>query len=117
METLEQKYCSAHQCTSDQFRRRVFWKCLHRRAIFAVPIILLLNRDYFETDRALIEGVGRAATMKQVWAEIREYFLDPTYRGWIRRRANVRLSAHKLITLAGEHLPAQPKGPSTREEA
>jgi hypothetical protein len=107
METFEQKYCVVNQCSNEQFRRRVFWKCLHRHAIPAVPFMELFDYKYFEADREFIAAVGAACNMTQVWAEVREYFLSPNNRGWLRRNANMRISARRLLTLAGKYLGPQ----------
>jgi hypothetical protein len=55
--------------------------------------------------------------MSDVWEEIRQYFIGPRYHNWWHSRANIRLSARRLIELAREYLPAggsppapQPKG-------
>lgn len=105
-QTLEEKFCAKHGCTPEQFSRRVFWLCLHRHALPLAPIILLVNRDYFESDRELIADIRRAVKMNQVWEGIREFFLSPRHQGWLHKRANVRVSAHRLINLAREFLPS-----------
>jgi hypothetical protein len=112
MKSFQEKYCEAHGCTPAEFSRRLFWRCLHRHAYPLAPIILLFNREYFAVDRELIAGVRRAEKMNQVWEEIREYFLSPKHTGWLRRRANIRISARRLIEIAKDYLPATGSPPS-----
>ena len=57
--TFSERYCEAHGCAQSDFPRRIFWKCLHRRAIPWAPFLLALNSDYFAADRDLISEVGR----------------------------------------------------------
>ena len=115
-QTLEEKFCAKHGCTPADFPRRVFWRCLHRHALPLAPFIMLFNRHYFEPDRELISDIRRAIKMNQVWEEVREFFLSPRHQGWLRKRANVRVSAHRVINLAREFLPSTgsppPAGPS-----
>jgi hypothetical protein len=117
MKTFEEKFCEAHGCTSADFSRKIFWKCLHRHALPLAPFILLFHPRYFAPDRELIRELRRAVKMSDVWEEIRQYFIGPRYHNWWHSRANIRLSARRLIELAREYLPAggsppapQPKG-------
>jgi hypothetical protein len=103
--TFEQIYSEANKCAPAEFSRRVFWECLHRRALPLAPFLLVLNRRYFEPDRQLIADVRRAERMEQVWEAVREYFADPRHTGWLRRKAEVRLSGRRLIRLARMYLP------------
>src|ERR1700690_4679924 len=117
MKTFEEKYCEANHCSPDEFQRKIFWKCLHRHALPFVPFLLLFNPQYFAADFELIREVRRAVKMNQVWEEVREYFLSPKHYGWFRRKANIRLSARRLISLAREYLPmtgSPPKPPMER---
>ncbi|HEX3730387.1 MAG TPA: hypothetical protein VHV47_11325 [Opitutaceae bacterium] len=117
MKNFQDKYCEAHGCTPAGFNRRLFWRCLHRHALPIVPLILLFKPDYFAADRELIAGVRRAERMNQVWEEIREYFLSPKHTGWLRRKANVRISARRLIETARDFLPATGVPPSAYADA
>jgi hypothetical protein len=105
MKTFEELYCKANQCTPADLSRRVFWKCLYRHAVPLAPLILTFNSRYFDADKRLIEDVAKAERMNQVWEAVREYFIDPRYRGWGRRKGNIRISARRLIGLTREYLP------------
>lgn len=111
MKTFEEHYCEATGCTVEEFPRKIFWHCLHRHALPVAPVILLLNDDYFSLDRELIAEVRKAEKMNQVWEEVRQYFVSPKHEGILRRRANIRLSARRLINLARNHLPASGSPP------
>ena len=115
MKTLEDRYCEMNKCSPEEFPRKIFWKCLHRHALPLAPFILVLNPRYFDADWELIREIRRAERMNQVWEEVREYFMNPKHVGWLRRRANVRLSARRVINVAREYLPtagAPPAPPS-----
>jgi len=105
MDTFQDRYCAAHRCTAAQFQRRVFWRCLHRRAYPLAPLILWLNQSYFAPDLEFIDQVGRCTEMDKVWAQTRLYFTSPLHKRWLRRRGDVRISAHKVIKQAAEFLP------------
>jgi hypothetical protein len=70
------------------------------------PVILLFNRRYFDLDRELLAEVRKAVRMNEVWEEVRQYFISPDHDGWLRRRANIRISARRLINVAREYLPS-----------
>jgi hypothetical protein len=103
--TFEEKFCEAHGCSSADFSRKLFWKCLHRHAIPLAPFILLFNSDYFTPDRELITELRRVRKMNDVWEEVRQYFINPRHRNWWRSKANIRISARRLIELARDYLP------------
>jgi hypothetical protein len=111
MKTLEKLYCEANKCTAADFSRQVFWKCLYRHAVPLVPLIRVISPGYFDGDRQLIADVSRADKMNQVWEAVREYFIDPRYKGWARRKGNIRVSARRLISLSREYLPASGSPP------
>jgi hypothetical protein len=106
MKTFEEKFCEVSGCSREDFSRKIFWKCLHRHALLLAPIILVFRSDYFAPDRELIAHLRRAEKMNDVWEEVRQYFVSPKYHGWLRRRANIRISARRLIELARDYLPA-----------
>ena len=106
MDTFEDIFCERHELSPAAFGKRVFWKCLHRRAIPLVPILSILRPNYFDPERALIARVRYAEKMNQVWEELREYFTHPSHQGWLRRRAGIRISGRRLIAFARIYLPA-----------
>jgi len=106
MKTFEESYCQATGCSVEEFPRKIFWKCLHRHALPVAPVILLFNSDYFSLDRELIAEVRKAQKMNEVWEEVRQYFVSPKHEGILRRKANVRISARRLINIARSHLPS-----------
>jgi len=111
VKTFEEIFCEKHQCSPREFSDKLFWKCLHRRAIPVAPVILLFNSGYFFPDRSLIAQVRRAERMNQVWEELREYFIHPNHQGFLRRKLNIRLSGRRLIETAKEYLPSSGSPP------
>lgn len=106
LKTFEEKFCAAERCSAEEFPRRVFWKCLHRHAVPLAAVLIVIRPNYFAIDRELIGEIRSAQRMHDVWEEIQEYFVSPRYQGWLRKRANVRISAKRLIALARRHLPS-----------
>ena len=115
MRTLEERFCEDNKCTLEQFSRKMFWRCLHRHALPLAPVILVLRPRYFDADWELLREIRRAVTMNHVWEEVREYFVNPRHVGWFRRRANIRLSARRVINVAREYLPNAGSPPAPRE--
>jgi hypothetical protein len=111
LSTFEEIYCEANKCAPAEFSRRIFWECLHRHALPLAPFLLVLKRRYFDADQQLIADVRRAERMDQVWEAVREFFVDPRHAGWLRRKAEVRLSGRRLIRLARMYLPVTGSSP------
>src|ERR1700679_843851 len=112
MKTFEERYCEATGCAAEDFSRKIFWTCLHRHAVPVAPVILFINYEFLSLDRELIAEVRKAEKMNQVWEEVRQYFVSPKHEGLLRRKANIRLSARRLINLARNHLPASGPPPA-----
>jgi hypothetical protein len=105
MKSLRNRVCEASHWSEETFARNLFWHCLHRHALPLVPLLGGRDADFFAADRDFIAAVARAARMSQVRLKVREYCLDPRNRGWLRTRANVRVSAHRVLRLASKYLP------------
>ena len=115
--TIEELYCAAHNATRDQFRRRAFRRCLHRRATPLVHFLQAFDRGYFAPDRELIASMAQAKTMAQVQEELHDYFLDAQNRRWLRRHAKVRVSSRRVLRFANECLSLAKDQPVTGQTA
>lgn len=100
MKTFRELYCAACRCRDEEFSRRLFWRCLHRHAVPLAPALLVARPEFFDADRAFIEQAGRARSMRELREEIHDFVIDSRNRSWWRRRAHVRVSAHRLSALA-----------------
>ena len=100
MPSFQERFCAAHRCTEKAFAQKVFWLCLHRRAVLVAPLLGGFRAEYFAADRELIAAAGRAADLKDIIQEIRDFYLTSSNRGWWRRRAKIRVSAQRLLNLA-----------------
>jgi hypothetical protein len=105
MSTFRERFCEQHRCSPATFVQKVFWASLYPHAIPFAAIILLVNREFFSADRALILSAGDATTMKKIREDVRDYFWDSTNRGWLRRTANIRVSGQRLKNIARRYLP------------
>ena len=108
MLSFQEKFCDAHHCTPEDFKRRVFWRCLRRHALPFAPILLLFKPGYFYCDWELITAAGCALSLNTVQAEIGEFFCDTRNRGWWRRRLEIRVSGRRLSRLAAAYLADPP---------
>jgi hypothetical protein len=111
METFQEKFCQARKCPAETFDRKVFWACLHRRAIPFAPFFLLFRPAHFAADWELIAAVRGAKNTGEIWEQIGKYFANPKHAGWLRGSGDVRLSAQRLIVLAGRHIPSSGRPP------
>lgn len=113
--TFREHYCVACDCRPDNFRRHIFWRCLHPHVWVLAPFISLFHPEYFAADRGLIARAACARTLRELNEEIRDYADDSRNHGWWRGRAQVRLSTHRLRALARVHLPTMAHGASRSE--
>ncbi|ACB76577.1 hypothetical protein [Opitutus terrae] len=104
MPTFRESFCAQQRCPTDQFERRVFWRCLYPHARLVAWLILWMDYDYFSADRQLISGAGDAPSMRRVRDEVRDFFWSSDNRGWWRRTAKVRVSGQRLRNLAARYL-------------
>src|SRR5262245_48935803 len=101
--TLSEAFCDRHGCTAADFRRRFFWRTLHRHALPLAPLLRL--GGYFAVDEDLIAGCGSARSMRDLQEEIQAHRHHPLNRGWLRRQLALRISTHRLRRLARSYLP------------
>ena len=106
MNSVQSRYCEEKGCDEGAFHKRVFWECLHRRALILVPFFGGWKSDYFAADRALIAEVARATRMSQVAEDIAAFGLEPDNTRWLRRIARVRISGRRVQRLARRYLPS-----------
>lgn len=104
--TFLERYCAATGCPPAQFRRRIFWRCLHPLARPFVPLLGGMNSEYFSADRDLIADAARATTLEQLRDDIRDYLHDPRNQLWLRGTLQLRFSTSRLRALARAYLPA-----------
>ena len=105
MRTLRELYCEKHHCPATDFERRAFWRCLYPHARFFAPLILLLYRDFFVSDRMLLRSIAEAVHMQRVRDEVRDFFWDSNNRGWLRHAIRIRVSGQRVKDLARDFLP------------
>lgn len=110
MRTLREIYCERHNCSPEQFARRVFWRALYPHGLVVTPFILWLSYDYFSPDRSLIMHAGDATSVSQIRHEVRDYFWDSSNRGWLRRTLRIRISGERLKNLSRDYLPEKSGG-------
>jgi hypothetical protein len=96
--SFEALFCERHACDTAAFRRRVFWRSLHRRVLPLAPLLMLAG--YFEQDRQFIAAAGRARSLSDLRDEIDAYHSHPDNRGFLRRFLRVRISTTRLRRLA-----------------
>lgn len=96
--SFETLYCARHGCDAAAFRRRLFWRALHRRCLPVAP--LLLFGGYFECDRELIAAMERVRSPDELREEIETYRHHPQNRGWLRRTLRLRISTTRLRRIA-----------------
>jgi len=119
MESFLERFCAAHRCREDEFVEKVFWQCIYPHAIGLVPFLGGWRSEHFSADRDLIAGAGSATRMEQVREEVRDFIMSRDNRGALRQHLRIRVSAKRLLRLAGPLLSASggvPPSAATRVE-
>lgn len=104
LSTLRARVCAARRWSPEEFGRRLFWLCLHRRAVPWVPMLRLLDPEYFAPDFELVARAAGVRTWRELREEIRDFTTDSRNAKWLRRQGRVRISTRRLQRLARPYL-------------
>jgi hypothetical protein len=100
LKTLARPYADRFGGSTATVERRLFWHCLHRRTLPALPFLLLYGLRYFRADRELIRRAAQAANLNQVQDEIGDFLSHSDNLHWLRGKAHFRVSTHRLQRVA-----------------
>lgn len=98
--TLAEAYALTTGVPEVRFARRLFWRCLHRRALPWVPLLATVRPGYFQVEAQLLAQVGRARNLAAVDEEIRIFHHQDVSHRWLRRQLKLRLSTRRLRRIA-----------------
>jgi hypothetical protein len=97
---LKVRLCEAHSWPPEQFRTRLFWRSLHRRAVPLARFIMLVSPGYFSLELAFIDEVGEAHNANETAHLIKRYRDDcRTLRNVLHERLRLRVSGRRLLAL------------------
>ncbi len=102
--TLQARVCAARRWRAEEFGRRLFWHCLHRRAVLLVPVVRLCDAEYFAPDRELLARAAGVRSWPELREEIHDFTTDPRNGRWLRQHGRLRVSTRRLQRLAREFL-------------
>lgn len=100
--TLQERICAARRWRAEELGQRLFWHCLHRRAVLLAPVVRLFDAEYFAPDRELLARAAGTRSLRQLREEIRDFTTDPRNERWLRQHGRVRVSTRRLQRLARE---------------
>ncbi len=98
--TFKTRACEVFRWPPEQFSRRLFWLCLHRRALpFAKPI-LLVKPSFFALDFALLDEVAEINDANELVQDINSFRDDcrMKYR-FCHETLRLRISGRRLMAL------------------
>ena len=115
--SFQAAFCDQDKCPPESFETRVFWRCLHRRALPLSALVYLVNREFFELDFRTIRQLGVATSFEEFGAEVHSLRSENRrHEGFLRRTLRVRVSGRRLMDLALA-LPSDKPVARTRESA
>jgi hypothetical protein len=89
-----------HGCPLEAFETRLFWRCLHRRALPWSALLYRVNPGFFEPDFRTIGQLGLARSFEEFGQEVNSFRSDNRrHGGLVRRRLRVRFSGRRLMEL------------------
>ena len=98
--SFQEAFCDQTGCSPEEFEIRVFWRCLHRRALPLSALIYRANRSFFELDFRTIRQLGVAKSFEEFGEEVNSFRSDNRrHGGFLRRRLRVRISGRRLMKL------------------
>lgn len=105
-DTLREAYAAVYDCRSDEFDRRVFWKCLYPHAGLLAWWMWWVEREFFRTDLEVVQALGEARSE----ADLRRAIDDLENHGLVERslrrgRLRIRLSPSRLSRVLKPLLP------------
>ncbi len=104
--TFAEIFCAQHGIPPEQFACTVFERTLYRRALPFVWLVRFLKPNHFAADFDLIYGVEHLRRLRDFIPEAERFNEHPGNRGWLRRRASLRISTNRLKQLIRATLPA-----------
>ena len=108
--TFAEIFCALHGIPREQFAREIFKRALYRRAAPLVGLLRFLKPNYFAADFDLIYAVEHLRRLRDFNAEAERFNEHPANRGWLRRRACIRMSTNRLKQLIKATLPSSSAG-------
>jgi hypothetical protein len=99
-------FCEQFGCPPEEFEERVLQECLYPRARLVAPLVRRVWPDFFEEDLKLIKYLGRAKSVKEAIAELRDFRdANKVSGGFLRTRLKIRVSGRNATRLALEIFP------------
>jgi hypothetical protein len=98
--TFQERFCERYQCPREQFVPRVFWRCLHRRALALAWLVRRIKPGFFAADFELVSELPTVRDMPELLSLIQRYREDCWMRrNFLHERLRIRISGHRVITL------------------
>jgi hypothetical protein len=99
--SFQEAFCNQNECSIEEFESRVFWRCLHRRALPLSAFAYLIKRTFFEPDFRTIRQLGVAKSFEEFGEEVNSFRSENRrHGGLLRRRLRMRVSGRRLMALA-----------------
>jgi len=97
--TFRDSFCERFHCSAEEFEKRVFWKCVYRRALPLSALVYCLRPQHFQLDLQTIRQLGLARGSHEFRAELENFRYDYRMQGGVLRALRVRISGKRLIAL------------------
>jgi hypothetical protein len=110
-------YCERFGCPSEDFERRVFWRCLYRRSLPLSLLVHWLNRKHFELDLQTIRQLGVCRSTQEFRSELESFRYEYQMRGGFLRQFRVRVSGKRLTGLLHQVLRGAEESSRLRQAA
>ena len=93
-------YCAIYQCSPETFSRRLFWRCLHRRALPFAKFLMLIRPRFFRLDLEFLEEAGNAESFEELVRAINGFRQDcQTTPRFIHDDLSIRISGTRLLSV------------------
>ena len=94
--------CEVFGWPPEQFSHRLFWLCLHRRALPLAKLILLIRPSFFTLDFALLDEVAAISDTSELVQAINSFRDDCRMRyHFCHETLRLRISGRRLMAFYG----------------
>jgi hypothetical protein len=113
--TFQEAFCLEARCSPEEYESKVFWRCLHRRALPLSALLFRINPTLFDVDIRTIRQLGVARSFEEFCGEVDSFRSENRrHGGFLRRQLYVRVSGRRLMALALSLPPDMPVGRKSR---
>jgi hypothetical protein len=106
MNAFREIYCARLGLPPSDFEHSVFRRSLYGHVRYLMPLLLLVDSDFFAVDFEFIRGLGAMTSRRDLATEVDGFRYHPANSGFLRRTLRLRVSVEKTRQIFEHHVQA-----------